>query len=252
MMDLPWSGWIGTTGDALLILEAARRGFVPRVTRRLVADERRIIASGSVFVYDEQESGIKRWTDGMFWSPSRMLGNFLLYRELDSKGAEYGRRRKGSDEGEDEDERGEGGEGGESGSLSRPRGETRQDTLDHQRERMLVGSHTNNYKFKPDGLMKKVRVIISCVSPCLTVVFQTFTLTISGVTHHLISYYKVPISFFLVSLFLSCFNTDILPRYPTSNPAAFVRHPPFPSSPRSTSAPPSWTAATFGIRRRWR
>ena len=32
----PWSGWIETTGDALLILEAARRGLIPRVTRRLV------------------------------------------------------------------------------------------------------------------------------------------------------------------------------------------------------------------------
>ncbi|KAJ7364652.1 Gti1/Pac2 family-domain-containing protein [Mycena albidolilacea] len=169
--DPPWSGWIETTGDALLILEAARRGLIPRVTRRLVDAERRMIASGSVFVFDEQESGIKRWTDGVFWSPSRILGNFLLYRETDRKGAGHGRRRKGSDEGEDEDERGE---GGDSGSLSRPRGETRQHTLDRQRERTLVGSLTNNYKFKADGLMKK-----------------TFSLTISGVAQHLISYYKV-------------------------------------------------------------
>lgn len=252
--DPPWSGWIETTGDALLILEAARRGLIPRVTRRLVDAERRMIASGSVFVFDEQESGIKRWTDGVFWSPSRILGNFLLYRETDRKGAGHGRRRKGSDEGEDEDERGERGrgEGGDSGSLSRPRGETRQHTLDRQRERTLVGSLTNNYKFKADGLMKKVRVIISSMSPCLTIVLQTFSLTISGVAQHLISYYKVPISFFIVSLFLSCFNADILPRYPTSNPAASARHPPSPSSPRSIPAPPSWTTATFGVHRRWR
>lgn len=27
-------------------------------------------------------TGIKRWTDGLIWSPSRILGNFLIYREL--------------------------------------------------------------------------------------------------------------------------------------------------------------------------
>jgi hypothetical protein len=37
-----------------------------------------MVQSGSVFVYDEQESGIKRWTDGHSWSPSRILANFLV------------------------------------------------------------------------------------------------------------------------------------------------------------------------------
>jgi len=80
----PWSGWIETTGDALLILEAARRGLIPRVTRRLVDSERKMITSGSVFVFDEDESGIKRWTDGLVWSPSRILGNFLVHYHLRS------------------------------------------------------------------------------------------------------------------------------------------------------------------------
>lgn len=74
----PWTGFIETTGDALLILEAARQGIIPRVTRRLVEAERKMIGSGAVFVFDEEESGIKRWTDGLFWSPSRILGNFLV------------------------------------------------------------------------------------------------------------------------------------------------------------------------------
>lgn len=90
----PWTGWIATTGDALLMLEAARRGVIPRVTRRLVDSERKMIASGSVFVFDEDESGIKRWTDGLFWSPSRILGNFLLYRETDKRGAGHRRAEK--------------------------------------------------------------------------------------------------------------------------------------------------------------
>ncbi|CAO3597762.1 unnamed protein product [Absidia cylindrospora] len=29
--------------------------------------------------------GIKRWTDGLVWSPSRIFGNFLIYRELDDR-----------------------------------------------------------------------------------------------------------------------------------------------------------------------
>ncbi|KAG0372927.1 hypothetical protein BGX24_012393 [Mortierella sp. AD032] len=41
-----------------------------------------LIIPGSVFVFDEQESGICRWTDGKIWSPSRISGNFLVYREL--------------------------------------------------------------------------------------------------------------------------------------------------------------------------
>ncbi|KAF9921672.1 hypothetical protein FBU30_008279 [Linnemannia zychae] len=41
-----------------------------------------LITPGSVFVFDEQESGIYRWTDGKIWSPSRICGNFLVYREL--------------------------------------------------------------------------------------------------------------------------------------------------------------------------
>lgn len=33
-------------------------------------------------MFDETESGIKRWTDGRLWSPSRIIKDFLVYREL--------------------------------------------------------------------------------------------------------------------------------------------------------------------------
>ena len=185
----PWSGWIETTGDALLILEAARRGMIPRVTRRLVDSERKMITSGSVFVFDEDESGIKRWTDGFFWSPSRILGNFLLYRETEKRGAGHRGARNDVDQGGDQsglpDGGGVSGGGGGAGAgagagagvgvgvgagagaggaksegqtLSRPRGETTRLGIDRQRERSLVGSLTNSYKFKAGGMMKKVRL----------------------------------------------------------------------------------------------
>jgi hypothetical protein len=80
-----FSGYIDTTHDALLILEGVRRGFLHPVQRRLTEKERSSIRSGNVFVFNEQYSGIRRWTDGKFWSPSRILGNFLVYRELDRK-----------------------------------------------------------------------------------------------------------------------------------------------------------------------
>ena len=149
----PWSGWIETTGDALLILEAARRGLIPRVTRRLVDSERKMITSGSVFVFDEDESGIKRWTDGFFWSPSRILGNFLLYRETEKRGAGHrSARAEAAANADDQDTVKQEGQ-----TLSRPKSEASRLGIDRQRERILVGSLTNSYKFKPGGMMKKVR-----------------------------------------------------------------------------------------------
>jgi len=173
----PWTGWIETTGDALLILEAARRGLIPRVTRRLVDSERKMITSGSVFVFDEDESGIKRWTDGFFWSPSRILGNFLLYRETEKRGAGHRSARSEQSAPTDSEQAQYNADGVkvEGQTLSRPKSEAhRLQGLDRQRERSLVGSLTNSYKFKPGGMMKK-----------------TFSLTIGGVAQHLISYYKI-------------------------------------------------------------
>lgn len=154
----PWSGWIETTGDALLILEAARRGLIPRVTRRLVDSERKMITSGSVFVFDEDESGIKRWTDGFFWSPSRILGNFLLYRETDKRGAGHRGARSDASASDINEQSQYNLEGVKlEGSLSRSKADDGGSGVDKHRERTLMGSLTNSYKFKPDGLMKKVR-----------------------------------------------------------------------------------------------
>jgi hypothetical protein len=130
--------------------------MIPRVTRRLVDSERKMITSGSVFVFDEDESGIKRWTDGFFWSPSRILGNFLLYRETEKRGAGHRGARNDADPG---DQAGVAdGAKSEGQTLSRPRGETTRLGIDRQRERSLVGSLTNSYKFKAGGMMKKVRL----------------------------------------------------------------------------------------------
>ncbi|KAI0775260.1 Gti1/Pac2 family-domain-containing protein [Trametes elegans] len=87
--DIPlFEGFVDTTMDALRLIEAARRGLIPRVTRRLNDFERRtMIKSGAVFIFSVEESGIKRWTEGLAWSQSRISGNFLLYREVADRSA---------------------------------------------------------------------------------------------------------------------------------------------------------------------
>ena len=61
--------------DAQTILEAVRLGRLRIVSRRLNDAERdEFIRSGSVFVWEEseEESGLRRWTDGRSFGQSRM------------------------------------------------------------------------------------------------------------------------------------------------------------------------------------
>ncbi|CAG8695843.1 10018_t:CDS:2 [Rhizophagus irregularis] len=80
-----YHGYVKTPQDAILLFEACRIGFLSRIQRRLSEKERSSIRSGSVFVWDEREAGMRRWTDGKSWSASRVSGSFLTYRELESK-----------------------------------------------------------------------------------------------------------------------------------------------------------------------
>jgi hypothetical protein len=78
-------GHVPAPADANILFEACRIGLLPRVQRRLSEKERRSIRCGSVFVWDEREAGMRRWTDGKSWGPSRVSGGFLTYRELAGK-----------------------------------------------------------------------------------------------------------------------------------------------------------------------
>lgn len=154
MMDT-YHGHVRTPADAIKLFEACRLGLLPRVQRRLSEKERQSIKSGSVFVWDEREAGMRRWTDGKSWSASRVSGSFLTYREMEGKrgGGQFippppppVRRSSGktpdSGRGSDEDD------------IEGPDG----------------------YRYKPDGLMK-----------------QSFSITNSSGQHlHLISYFSRP------------------------------------------------------------
>ncbi|GAA6042111.1 hypothetical protein JCM8097_003113 [Rhodosporidiobolus ruineniae] len=90
--ELPRSGHsyfgiVGSAQEAHAILEASKLGLLPRVTRRLTDEERlRFVRAGAVFVWEEEEAGIRRWTDHIKWSPSRVSGAFLTYSEVPSRG----------------------------------------------------------------------------------------------------------------------------------------------------------------------
>ncbi|KAK5077418.1 Global transcription regulator sge1 [Exophiala xenobiotica] len=173
-------GHVATTQDALILFEACLQGYLSPVGRRPLDRERStLIRSGSVFIYEENTSGIKRWTDGVVWSPSRILDTFLVYRELDKpfppgekKRAIKKRKRRES-------------------TVSvlppafgrRPRDEafsisSGQSSNNERRvadaRRQLIGSLVGSYSFKADGLVKK-----------------TMTTTIWDVTYRLVSYYDV-------------------------------------------------------------
>lgn len=74
-----------TPKDAILLIEAARLNLIPKITRRLSEFERStLIRNGSIFIWDEKKSNMKRWTDGRSWSASRVNGSFLTYKEMEN------------------------------------------------------------------------------------------------------------------------------------------------------------------------
>ncbi|KAF9460341.1 Gti1/Pac2 family-domain-containing protein [Collybia nuda] len=158
----PFTGYVETTVNALRLIHAARQGVIPRITRRLNDSERRtMITSGAVFIFSVDESGIKRWTDGLLWSPSRIVGNFLVYREINERTSSRGSQRKLPYPG-DSPSRG----------FSSYRG-----SPDHLQNAFKSASQalhgpSDQGTFKADGLIKK-----------------TITVTIDGSDLHLISYY---------------------------------------------------------------
>ncbi|KAH9481870.1 Global transcription regulator FGP1 [Psilocybe cubensis] len=151
----PFTGYVETTVNALRLIHAARQGVIPRITRRLNDSERRsMIKSGAVFVFSVEESGIKRWTDGLLWSPSRIVGNFLVYREINERASTRGNHKKPYPS-EDSPTR----------SLVRK-------SSPDQNCIGLRGHGSDQGTFKAGGLIKK-----------------TITVTIDGSDLHLISYY---------------------------------------------------------------
>ncbi|KAL7409987.1 Gti1/Pac2 family-domain-containing protein [Mrakia frigida] len=176
----PFVGLIETTQDALLIFEAARRAVIPRITRRLLESEKVLIKSGAVFVFDELESGIKRWTDGLVWSPSRILSNFIIYREANERTDRHPprpRSKKGHQAVTPQLVKSHHHHASSSSSQVKivcPKDAAGGIATQEDRERELVGSLSTSGKYKTQGLIKK-----------------TISVHINGVAQHLVSYYNM-------------------------------------------------------------
>lgn len=81
-----FKGYLESEMDALIVLQGCLDGKLKFVNRRPSDIERPyLIAPGNIFVFRETQSGIKRWTDGITWSPSRISGRFLIYKELNKR-----------------------------------------------------------------------------------------------------------------------------------------------------------------------
>jgi hypothetical protein len=178
-------GHIASTQDALLLFEACLSGALNHVARRPHDRERAsLIKSGNVFIYEEHSSGIKRWTDGVPWSPSRILGNFLVYRELErpfppGEKKRATKRSKRSPGISKQDSYGGSSSGMSNGYNAASAAASIVDSLSttslsKETERSLIGSLIDSYGFKEEGLVKK-----------------TVSVTVGGVSHHLVSYYTV-------------------------------------------------------------
>lgn len=132
-----YHGYVRTPADAIKLFEACRLGMLPRVQRRLSEKERQSIRSGSVFVWDEREAGMRRWTDGKSWSASRVSGSFLTYREMEGeRGGGFGSSRRGA---------------GKTPDSGRGSDEDHDD------------GEPEGYRYKADGLMKQsFSIVTSC------------------------------------------------------------------------------------------
>jgi Gti1/Pac2 family transcription factor len=163
-----WRGFVHTAWDAAMVVEACLDGTLIHCPRRPHDRERQhVIRSGSVFVYEALASGIKRWTDGLTWSPSRINGNFLVYRELNDN-VQQGSKRRTAKRSRLANSR-ESSSTNLNGSFSEsaPRATTNED-------RPYIGSLSDSYDFKPGGLVKK-----------------TISFSVRNHTHHVICYYTL-------------------------------------------------------------
>ena len=169
-----WFGHVPTTREALILFEACLNGVLHHVPRRPHERERAsLIKSGCIFVYEDNASGIKRWTDGVPWSPSRILGNFLVYREL-MKPFPPGKKKRATKKNKRATKPRESYPSPANyGNL--PSSILSNNTIDIiETGRALIGSLVDSYSFKDGGLVKK-----------------TMSINMHGSYHHLVSYYNI-------------------------------------------------------------
>ncbi|TPX63768.1 hypothetical protein CcCBS67573_g08596 [Chytriomyces confervae] len=79
-------GRIEDTLDAGILIEACIKGILRAVGGAMEVSSIEI-RPGTVLVIHERDGNIQRWRDGYHWSPSRISGGFLIYRQVERKGS---------------------------------------------------------------------------------------------------------------------------------------------------------------------
>ncbi|KAI9294947.1 hypothetical protein K502DRAFT_274625, partial [Neoconidiobolus thromboides FSU 785] len=75
-------GYIESVYDSFLVAEAGRLGQIKLLDRRPTLDEKTTLFHGKTVIFEENSSGIKRWTDGKCWSNSKLKNGFFIYQEI--------------------------------------------------------------------------------------------------------------------------------------------------------------------------
>ncbi|KAM7199826.1 Gti1/Pac2 family domain containing protein [Rhypophila sp. PSN 637] len=143
--------FLDNTLDAFIVIQACLDGKIPVLHRRPTETENTelIVKNGCVVVYEERASTIKRWTDPKNWSPSRLFGNFLGYRETEPETEDLlpGEKKKAR-------------KAKKTGTRVSNNRVAKPGSPGDQVQRRLLGSLVGeSYVFKHDGLMKKTLTV---------------------------------------------------------------------------------------------
>jgi hypothetical protein len=186
-----FTGIVKTSMDGLILFQACLGGKLHSIPQRPGDKDRSdLVRSGNVFIYEGNASDIKRWTNGVAWSSSRVLGNFLIYRELD-KPFPPGEKKRAIKRKRSSLPGIEGPQSGGSdrqGNVETPRPivpleppvnpeiklELSSCERDRELPRSLIGSLVDSHEFRAHGLVRK-----------------TMDISVNGISHHMVSYYKV-------------------------------------------------------------
>ncbi|KAJ3287253.1 hypothetical protein HDU79_005845 [Rhizoclosmatium sp. JEL0117] len=81
-----YHGFIEDAMDALFVVQGTILGTLSAFVGTAEDMAKVEVRSGTVIVMAENNPYLKRWRDGLKWSPSRAYGPFILYREIEAKG----------------------------------------------------------------------------------------------------------------------------------------------------------------------
>ncbi|OBT89829.1 hypothetical protein VE02_00848 [Pseudogymnoascus sp. 03VT05] len=78
-----YHGIIVSANDGMILLEACIRGYISPLPCRPIKEERaQLPRRGNIFIYEERDTAIVRWLDGIIWTPRKKSDHCFLYRKV--------------------------------------------------------------------------------------------------------------------------------------------------------------------------